>query len=128
MSEEGEAKQRVTFSFLRTAERRTTQREPIADVHVEMRTTPDAAEPTWAGSGIDISTTGMALVLPPELAPGTRVYLSFRLPSGPSFYALPAMIVRQDRVGCGAVRFVDWSDVERRALADHLDEDDARRR
>ena len=86
-------------------ERRSAPRSPIARVQVEMRTDPGSEKPLWAGSAVDVSETGTALVLPIEVDPGSEIYLSFQLGDGPRIDDAPARIVRKDNIGVGAVRF-----------------------
>ena len=112
---------RKGWSFLKTDERRTSRREPIAKIYVRIRRSPDSESPDWAGTAVDVNSTGMALVLPPDLATGTRVFLTFEL-GEVAFSRVPGEIVRQDTVGIGAVRFADWSESDRLKLASYLQE------
>ena len=112
---------RKGWSFLKTRERRRSRREPIAKIYVRIHRSPDSQRPDWAGTAVDVNSSGMALVLPPELATGTRVFLSFKLGDA-EFSRMPGEIVRQDTVGIGAVRFVDWPDSEQLDLASYLQE------
>ena len=114
-----------TDDFLPSGERRLTERAPIADVYVEMRREPDNEVPDWAGSAVDINASGMALVLPPDLQPGERVYLSFQLDELAVFEAVPGMVVRQDFVGVGAVRFEEWTETDQLALISYLQAKDS---
>ncbi len=111
--------QRKGWSFLKTPERRLSRREPIARIYVKIRRSPDSEKPDWAGTAVDVNGSGMALVLPPDLATGTRVFLSFEL-GDVEFSRVPGEIVRQDVVGVGAVRFVDWSDSDQLELVSYL--------
>lgn len=108
-------------TFLATPERRRSRREPIATVHVEIRSSPDEEDPQWAGSAVDLNASGMALVLPPELESGARVFLTFQL-GKVTFSRVHGDVVRQDAVGVGAVRFVDWNDEDKLALISYLQE------
>ena len=108
-------------TFLATPERRQSRRRPIATVHVEIRSSPDQKEPQWAGSAVDLNASGMALVLPPELESGARVFLTFQL-GDETFVRVQGDVVRQDAVGVGAVRFVDWNDGNKLALITYLQE------
>ena len=105
-----------------TLERRLSRREPLA-ILVMIRRSADSESPDWAGNAADINDSGMALVLPPELATGTVVFLSFKLGDN-EFSGVPAEIVRQESVGIGAVHFVDWSDADRLELVSYLQETD----
>lgn len=113
--------QRPTWSFLNTRERRDSRRQPVSQIEVEIRLERDSSTPDWGGSAIDLNSTGMALVLPPELEMGTLVYLTFDLGSS-SFDRLPGTIVRQDRVGVGAVQFQDWGVDDKMRLLTFLQE------
>ena len=116
---------RKSWSFLKTRERRMSRREPIAKIYVTIRKSPDSATPDWAGTAVDVNSSGMALVLPPDLEAGTRVSLTFKLGEA-EFSRVPAEIVRQDNVGVGAVRFVDWTHADELALITYLQKDDGR--
>ena len=79
---------------------------------------PELSSQPWVVDGIDLSSIGMGLVLPPELLEGTRVLLSFRL-GDYEFSRLPATV--QHKVGVsGGVRFEDWAESERRMLLEYL--------
>ena len=106
-------------AFPKTVERRLSRREPIAKIFVKIRRSPDSKSPDWACTAVDITDGGMALVLPPELATGTRVFLSFKL-GDTEFSWVLGEIVRQENVGVGAVRFVDWSYSDQRELVSYL--------
>ncbi len=114
---------RKGWSFLKTRERRMSRREPIAKIYVEIRRSADSEIPDWAGTAVDVNSNGMALVLPPDMATGTRVSLSFAL-GEVEFSCVPAEVVRQDVVGVGAVRFVDWSDADQLELLAYLETTD----
>jgi hypothetical protein len=69
------------------------------------------ADTLWSCSAIDINGDGMALTLPPELEPGTRLRLTFQPDDTTAFHAVPCLVVRQDRaLGYGAVMFNGWSE------------------
>ena len=116
---------RLTVDFPKPPERRQTPgrrlspREPIAKIIVMIRRSRDSESPDCAGNGVDISDSGMAVVLPLNLAAGSRVYLDFKLGDA-AFSRVPAEIVRQDNAGISAVRFVDWSDSQQLELASYL--------
>ena len=112
---------RPTWSFLNAGERRESRRTLIAKLEVEVRLEHSAEDPDWSGTAVDINASGLALVLPPELAPGTRVYLTFQLGSS-KFSRLPGLVVRQDRVGVGAVTFEDWETKHQMRLRTFLEE------
>jgi hypothetical protein len=93
----------------------------VAKLEVEIRLDPSAENPDWSGTAVDVNASGLALVLPPELAPGTRVFLTFQLGSS-KFSRLPGLVVRQDRVGVGAVEFKDWETADMMRLRTFLQE------
>ncbi len=109
------------YGFLNAGDRRESRRSLIAKLEVEVRLERSTEDPDWSGTAIDINVSGLALVLPPELAPGTRVFLSFQLGNS-KFYRLPGLVVRQDRVGVGAVEFEDWETAELMRLRTFLEE------
>lgn len=111
--------ERLKGAVPKTLERRLSRRKPIARIYVEIRRSPDSKNPDWAGTSVDITDGGMALVLPPELATGTLVFLSFKLGDA-EFLRVLAEIVRQENIGIGAVRFVDWPDSDQRKLVSYL--------
>ena len=79
---------------------------------------PELSSQPWVVDGIDLSSIGMGLVLPPELLEGTRVLLSFKL-GDYELSRLPATV--QHKVGVsGGVRFEAWPDRERRMLLEYL--------
>ena len=112
--------QRKGWSFLKTRERRMSRRSNIAKIYVTIRRSPDSVEPDWAGTAVDLNGNGMALVLPPEMPTGTQVSLSFKL-DDVKFSRVPAVVVRQDHVGVGAVRFLEWSDADQLELLTYLE-------
>jgi hypothetical protein len=79
---------------------------------VRVDVTPEGeAEPRWTCSAIDINGDGMALTLPPDLAPGTRLRLAFQPDEDTAFHAAPCVVLRQDLAGgYGAVLFNSWSE------------------
>ena len=119
MSDSDEKTQRPSWNFLNTRERRDSRREPIANIPVEIRLSAGSDDPDWAGSAVDINSTGIALVLPPDLHAGTHVYLSFDV-GGESYSRLPGLIVRQERVGVGAVEFYELSTDDKTRLLSFL--------
>ena len=116
--------QRPIYSFLSTGERRESRRTLIAKLEVEVRLDRSAVDPHWSGTAIDVNASGLALVLPPELPTGTRVFLTFQLGSS-KFSRLPGLVVRQDRVGVGAVEFEDWETKDSMHLRTFLEEQSA---
>jgi len=118
MTEHG-ADQRLTgvSGAQRNARPRRSRRAPIHDLLVAIDAPELSSEP-WVVDGIDINSSGMGLVLPPELLEGTRVLLSFRLDEH-ELARLPATV--QHKIGTsGGVRFEPWPDSERLKLLEHL--------
>ena len=79
---------------------------------------PQLSSDPWVVDAIDLNSTGMGLVLPPELLEGTEVLLSFRL-ADHDFSRLPATVLYQMGVS-GGVRFDAWPDEERLKLLEWL--------
>jgi hypothetical protein len=119
--EESNDKTSPTYGFLSAGDRRESRRTLVAKLEVEIRLDPSAENPDWSGTAVDVNASGLALVLPPELAPGTRVFLTFQLGSS-KFSRLPGLVVRQDRVGVGAVEFKDWETADMMRLRTFLQE------
>ena len=59
---------------------------------------PQLTDQPWVVDAIDISSTGMGLVLPEELEAGQQVFLSFQLDDGPEFSRVPALVRHQRNV------------------------------
>ncbi len=97
---------------------RRAKRLPIGDLLVAVDAPEVAAEP-WVVDAFDINSLGLGLVLPPELAEGTRVFLSFRLAEDVEFSRLPAVVSHQLGVS-GGVRFESWPVEERVRLLEYL--------
>ena len=96
---------------------RRTRRAPIHGLLVAIDA-PELSSDPWVVDGIDLSSSGMGLVLPPELLEGTRVLLSFKL-GDYELSRLPATV--QYKVGVsGGVRFEAWPEAERRMLLEYL--------
>ena len=124
-NQESDEKNRRPFgSFINTLERRESRRTLIAKLEVEVRLERSAEDPDWSSTAVDVNATGLALVLPPELAPGTRVFLTFQLGSS-KFNRMPGLVVRQARVGVGAVEFENWETAELMRLRTFLGEQSA---
>ena len=98
------------MSLLEASSKRRSRRLPIPDVRVDL--VPEGeAEARWTCSAIDINGDGMALSLPPDITPGTRLRLNFSPDAVTSFYAVPCLVTRQDpATGYGAVEFAGWSE------------------
>lgn len=79
---------------------------------------PALAQEPWVVDAIDISSGGLGLVLPGELAEGTEVELSFKL-GGVELSRVPAEVGHQFGTSGGVV-FGDWDDEDRLALLEYL--------
>lgn len=97
---------------------RRAKRNPIGDLLVAVDAPEVAAEP-WVVDAFDINSLGLGLVLPPELAEGTQVFLSFRLADQVEFSRLPAVVSHQLGVS-GGVRFEIWPTEDRLRLLEYL--------
>ena len=98
---------------------RRSRRIPIHGVLVAIDA-PQVADQPWVVDAIDISSRGLGLVLPPELAEeGTPVLLSFKLGDDIELSGVPAT-VRHPQGGSGGVRFEPWPAAERLALLEFL--------
>jgi len=98
-------------------DRRTFPRRPVPEIFVAVETARYPGHPEWAGSAIDISGSGLSLMLPDKVPVGSELYLTFRLNDGTAFVRVPSTVVRKDDGYCmGAVRFHDWNDGQRLAL------------
>lgn len=103
------------------SDRRAFPRHPVPDVFVAVETESKPGHPDWAGSAIDISGGGLALMLPEDVSVGSELYLTFRLDDGTAFVRVPSTVVRKDYGYCmGAVRFDHWGDGLRLALLSSL--------
>ncbi len=79
---------------------------------------PDLSSEPWVVDAIDLSSSGLGLVLPPELLEDARVLLSFRLGEH-DFSRLPAVV--RHRLGvAGGVRFEPWPAADRLKLLEYL--------
>jgi hypothetical protein len=105
----------------RSDDRRRAPRFPLVGVLVTV-VTHDGEEVLCASDALDISTEGLALVLPEEgdheLDPGDGVLISFRLDDGTAFARIPCRVVRRED-GVGALEFT-WDRPARRRLAECL--------
>lgn len=98
------------MSVAEAAVKRRSRRLPIPGVSVDV-TLEGEADNRWTCSAIDINGDGMALTLPPDVAIGTRLRLSFRPDETTEFDAVPCVVIRQDLVGGhGAVMFYGWGE------------------
>ena len=58
---------------------RSSSRQSIPEVLVELRRNIDSETPDWVGSAVDIALGGMFLELPPEAGLGDLFYVTFTL-------------------------------------------------
>ena len=93
-------------------------RRPIHGVLVAVDA-PSLTDKPWVVDGIDISANGMGLVLPPEIAEGTEVFLSFKLEDSLEMSRMPAE-VRYQMSATGGVAFRPWPSQERLRLLEYL--------
>lgn len=81
---------------------------------------PEKSAHPWVVDGIDISSSGMGLVLPDEdFFEGQVVLLSFQLDDGSQFSRMPA-VVRHQMTASGGVEFRQWPAGERLKLLEYL--------
>lgn len=99
------------------AARRNRKKIPRVLVAIDA---PQLADHPWVVDAIDISSTGMGLVLPEELTEGNRVFLSFSLDERTEFSRVPAIVRHQMRVFSGGVSFEAWPSAERLKLLEFL--------
>lgn len=81
---------------------------------------PQLTDQPWVVDAIDISSTGMGLVLPEDLDAGQHVFLSFQLDDGPEFSRVPALVRHQRNVFSGGVSFEAWPTSDRLGLLEYL--------
>jgi len=98
---------------------RRSRRIAIPGVLVAVDAPGIAAEP-WVVDALDVSPTGLGLMLPPELPEGTEVLLSFKLDEELDFSRLPATVQHREGTSSGGVRFDRWPDSERLKLLEFL--------
>jgi hypothetical protein len=92
------------------ATKRRSRRLAIPDVPVDVSREGES-QPGWTCSAIDINGDGLALTLPPEVAIGDRLRLTFQPDGSTRFDAVPCVVTRQDiATGYGAVEFCGWSE------------------
>lgn len=80
---------------------------------------PSLAGKPWVVDAIDINANGMGLVLPPEIAEGIEVFLSFKLADDLELSQVPA-VVRHQVSATGGVAFKPWPANERLKLLEYL--------
>lgn len=97
---------------------RRSRRRPIPGTFVAIDA-PSISDSHWVVDAIDINADGIGLVLPPDLAAGTQVQLSFRLGENVAFSRVPAVVLHHDGLSAG-VRFLAWPEGERLKLLEHL--------
>lgn len=118
-SSEGSPDQRLSqvAGAEKANQHRRTRRVPIHGHFVAIDAPGISSEP-WVVDAIDLNSSGVGLVLPPELLEGTEVLLSFRL-GDQEFSRLPATVQHQTGVS-GGLRFGTWSADERLRLLEYL--------
>ena len=119
MTEDSGADQRLTgvSGSERGIAARRTRRASIHGLLIAIDA-PELSSDPWVVDGIDLNSSGMGLVLPPELLEGARVLLTFRL-GDYELSRLPATV--QHKVGVsGGVRFDAWPASERLKLLEFL--------
>jgi len=100
----------------RPNDRRRAPRIPLVGVLVTV-VSPDGEDVLCASDALDISTEGLAVVLPEEgdheLDPGDGVLVSFRLDDGTAFARIPCRVVRREE-GIGGLEFTSDRPARRR--------------
>jgi PilZ domain len=99
--------------------RRQVRRLPLGGLLVAIDA-PEVSPQPWVVEAIDLNSRGMGLMLPPELPPGARVALTFKLGGGFEASRLPATVLHSRSDGVGAVGFEPWPDAERLELLEYL--------
>lgn len=117
-AEEGPDQRLTEVSGTQTEQRhRRTRRASVHGILVAIDA-PDLSSEPWVVDAIDLSASGLGLVLPPELLEDARVLLSFRLGER-DFSRLPAVVRHRFGVA-GGVRFEPWPDADRLNLLEYL--------
>lgn len=98
--------------------RRRRKRMPIHGVLVAIDA-PEIADQHWVVDALDINSSGLGLVLPPELPEGTEVELTFKLREDSIFSRVPAR-VRHQMGSSGGVQFKPWPAADRLKLLEFL--------
>ena len=99
---------------------RRPRRRPVTGMLVSIEA-PDLGDHPWVVDAVDLSSDGMGLVLPDDLAPGSSVLLTFRLSEGCDLARVPATVLhREPQAGGGGVEFANWSTADRLCLLEHL--------
>lgn len=80
---------------------------------------PEISAHPWVVDAIDISSSGMGLVMPDEFVEGQVVLLSFQLDATYQFSRMPA-VVRHQITASGGVEFRQWPTGERLKLLEYL--------
>ena len=100
------------------SERRSSTRQAIPEVLVELRRNVHSETPDWVKSAVNISRKGMLLHLPEGMRLGDLVFVRFTL-SEPraSFRRLEAIVIRRDQGALGVLGFADWPQEKENELA-----------
>ncbi len=80
---------------------------------------PTVSDQPWVADGLDISASGMGLILPPELPEGSKVFLTFRLADEIEFSRMPGVVRHREGMSGGVV-FEPWPVEERLRLLEYL--------
>lgn len=100
-------------------ERRRSRRREAYGTFIAIEAPSVSEDFCWSGTLMDINGDGLALTLPPELAPGVKVKLTMGLDQDTHLDRVPAVVVRYEE-GVGAVRFEKWPEEERLKLLSFL--------
>jgi hypothetical protein len=99
---------------------RRPRRRPVTGMLVAIEA-PELGDHRWVVDAVDLSSDGMGLVLPDDIAPNSSVLLTFRLSDGCDLARVPATVLhREPQTGGGGVLFERWSPADRLCLLEHL--------
>ncbi len=108
----------VPESARRDRDRRRSARHPIPRTLVTLEA-PGVSHHPWVANAVDISPEGLGLVMPSEIAPGSRILLSFRLDDETGFSRVSSVVVHRE-LGVGGVEFRRWPGSARTRLMEFL--------
>ena len=93
----------------RKAEKRSSGRQPIPEVAVELRRDTYSENPAWVCSAVDIGLRGMRLRLPPWVGLGESLDVVFTLADPrTSFGPLRAIVLGRESDDIGVLGFEAW--------------------